>query len=57
MSHQDVVEAPGSWRYPPYSGTIAEGKLWGRGALDVKGNLYSRRHGSCAMCALLLGAL
>ena len=57
MSHQDVVEAPGSWRYPPYSGTIAEGKLWGRGALDVKGNLYSRRHGSCATCALLLGAL
>ena len=40
MSHQDVVEAPGEWRYPPYSGAIAEGKLWGRGALDVKGNLY-----------------
>lgn len=40
MSHQDVVEAPGDWRYPPYSGTIAEGKLWGRGALDIKSNLY-----------------
>ncbi len=40
MSHQDVVEAPGDWRYPPFSGTIAQGRLWGRGALDVKGNLY-----------------
>jgi len=40
MSHQDVVEAPGAWKYPPFSGTIAEGKLWGRGALDVKGNLF-----------------
>lgn len=41
MSHQDVVEAPGPWKYPPFSGTIAEGKLWGRGTLDVKGNLFS----------------
>lgn len=41
MSHQDVVDAPGAWRYPPFSGTIAGGKLWGRGALDVKGNLYA----------------
>lgn len=40
MSHQDVVEAPGVWRYPPFSGTIAEGKLWGRGSLDIKGNLH-----------------
>lgn len=40
MSHQDVVEALGQWKYPPFSGTIAEGKLWGRGALDVKGNLF-----------------
>lgn len=41
MSHQDVVEAPGQWKYPPFSGTIAEGKLWGRGAYDIKGNLHS----------------
>lgn len=40
MSHQDVVEAPGNWKYPPFSGTIADGKLWGRGAVDVKGNLF-----------------
>lgn len=41
MSHQDVVEAPGNWTYPPFSGTIAGGRLWGRGTLDVKGNLFS----------------
>ncbi|MBR5134252.1 MAG: M20/M25/M40 family metallo-hydrolase [Clostridia bacterium] len=41
MNHQDVVEAPGEWRYPPFSGTIADGKLWGRGTLDTKGGLFA----------------
>ena len=36
MSHQDVVPAEGEWRYPPFSGEIAEGKVWGRGASDTK---------------------
>lgn len=36
MSHQDVVPAEGEWKYPPFSGTIAEGKVWGRGAADTK---------------------
>ena len=36
MSHQDVVPAEGDWRYPPFSGTIADGKVWGRGASDTK---------------------
>lgn len=39
MNHQDVVEASGGWRFPLFSGTIAEGKVWGRGALDTKGGL------------------
>jgi carboxypeptidase PM20D1 len=39
MSHHDVVPAPGKWRYPPFSGTIAEGAVWGRGAVDTKGSL------------------
>lgn len=25
------------WIYPPYSRTIAKGKVWGRGTLDNKG--------------------
>ncbi len=41
MNHQDVVEASGSWKYPPFSGTIAEGRIWGRGTLDAKGGLWA----------------
>ena len=36
MSHQDVVPAEGEWIHPPFSGDIAEGKVWGRGASDTK---------------------
>lgn len=37
--HLDVVPAGniGQWRYPPFSGEIAEGFVWGRGSLDMKG--------------------
>ncbi len=41
MNHMDVVEAPGTWKYPPFSGEIADGKLWGRGTLDNKGGLWA----------------
>lgn len=41
MNHHDVVEASGEWKYPPFSGKIAEGKVWGRGTLDTKGGLFS----------------
>lgn len=37
--HMDVVDAgdPARWKHPPYSGEIAEGRIWGRGASDTKG--------------------
>lgn len=41
MSHMDVVSASGEWKYEPFSGTIAEGRVWGRGAVDTKGNLWA----------------
>ena len=41
MNHHDVVEATGNWKYPPFSGTVAEGKIWGRGTLDTKGGLWA----------------
>ena len=41
MNHQDVVEAGGEWKYPPFSGAIAEGKIWGRGTLDTKAGLWA----------------
>ncbi|MGI5888480.1 MAG: M20/M25/M40 family metallo-hydrolase [Oscillospiraceae bacterium] len=40
MSHQDVVPAtPEGWKHPPFSGDIADGKVWGRGSGDTKCSL------------------
>lgn len=36
MSHQDVVPAEGEWQHAPFSGDIADGKVWGRGSADTK---------------------
>ncbi|HEY9121991.1 MAG TPA: M20 family peptidase [Brevefilum sp.] len=40
ISHLDVVPADeseeGGWKYPPFSGEIAEDCVWGRGTLDIK---------------------
>ncbi len=41
ISHQDVVEAnSGDWTYPPFSGTIADGRVYGRGAGDIKCGIF-----------------
>jgi carboxypeptidase PM20D1 len=43
LGHQDVVPVePGTeaqWTHAPFSGTIADGFVWGRGSLDDKGPL------------------
>ncbi|MDX5331079.1 MAG: M20 family peptidase [Caulobacteraceae bacterium] len=41
MAHQDVVPADAAegWTHPPFEGVIAEGAVWGRGAVDDKGSL------------------
>jgi acetylornithine deacetylase/succinyl-diaminopimelate desuccinylase-like protein len=37
MSHTDVVPTePEYWSRPPFSGDIADGYVWGRGAVDMK---------------------
>ncbi|MEB2343879.1 MAG: M20 family peptidase [Deltaproteobacteria bacterium] len=43
LAHQDVVPAgnPERWTHPPFSGAIAEGQVWGRGAIDDKGALVT----------------
>ena len=40
-SHLDTVPAgdPEQWEYPPFSGAIANGRIYGRGATDSKGRL------------------
>ena len=41
MGHQDVVPASDEgWSVPAYSGTVKDGCLYGRGALDCKGTMY-----------------
>ena len=43
LAHMDVVPVEpgteGAWTYPPFEGRIAEGYVWGRGALDDKSAL------------------
>ena len=47
--HTDVVP-PGdekAWTHPPFSGAVADGELFGRGAVDMKGGI------ACAVAAVL----
>src|ERR1700682_2845375 len=37
QGHVDVVAARGDWRHAPFAGELADGYVWGRGALDMKG--------------------
>ncbi|MEW1952452.1 M20/M25/M40 family metallo-hydrolase [Terrabacter sp. NPDC080008] len=43
MAHLDVVpvDDPAAWTHPPFAGELADGFVWGRGALDCKGSLVA----------------
>ncbi len=45
LGHYDVVPVTENseqfWDYPPFSGEVAEGFVWGRGSLDDKGGIMS----------------
>ena len=47
--HTDVVPAGDekAWKHPPFSGEVADGELFGRGAVDMKGGI------ACALAAVL----
>ena len=50
MSHLDVVpvEEEDKWRFPPFSATVADGRIFGRGASDCKALL------TCQLVAMRL---
>jgi acetylornithine deacetylase/succinyl-diaminopimelate desuccinylase-like protein len=39
QGHVDVVAARGQWQHAPFDGELADGYVWGRGALDMKGGV------------------
>lgn len=41
IGHLDVVPEGDGWTYPPFSGVIADDKIYGRGAIDDKGPVIS----------------
>ena len=46
LAHQDVVPAPAEgWEVPPFSGTIKDGYVYGRGAQDMKGQMIALLEG------------
>ncbi len=38
-SHTDVVEVGSGWTFDPFGGQLSDGKIYGRGACDMKGGL------------------
>ncbi len=41
IGHLDVVPEGEDWKYPPFSATLADNKIYGRGAIDDKGPVIS----------------
>jgi acetylornithine deacetylase/succinyl-diaminopimelate desuccinylase-like protein len=50
LGHVDTVLADASeWRHDPWSGEVAEGFLWGRGALDMKSQVAAEAVAAAAL--------
>ena len=48
--HVDTVPvADGEWKYGPHSGVIEDGKLYGRGAYDMKGGVAAMMMAACLL--------
>ncbi|MFX5522294.1 M20/M25/M40 family metallo-hydrolase, partial [Acinetobacter baumannii] len=49
-----VPVTPGTeddWKHPPFAGVIADGAVWGRGAIDDKGSLITLFEGAEALAS------
>jgi succinyl-diaminopimelate desuccinylase len=65
--HTDVVTEgdPCAWSHPPFGGDVDDGRIWGRGAADMKGGLAAamiaaaaiKRSGAALGGRLVVGAL
>jgi acetylornithine deacetylase/succinyl-diaminopimelate desuccinylase-like protein len=52
LGHVDTVLADASeWRYDPWSGELADGFLWGRGAIDMKSQVAAEAVAAMALAA------
>ena len=50
LGHTDTVLAdPDDWSHDPWSGDLADGCVWGRGALDMKGQVAAEVAGATAL--------
>jgi acetylornithine deacetylase/succinyl-diaminopimelate desuccinylase-like protein len=50
LGHVDTVLAyPAEWRHDPWSGDVADGYLWGRGALDMKSQVAAEAVAGAAL--------
>jgi succinyl-diaminopimelate desuccinylase len=57
LAHVDVVPEGDGWTHPPFGGEIADGKVYGRGAIDDKGPAMAGLFGMLAVkeCGVPLG--
>lgn|SRR5690606_12100234 len=49
LDHVDVGDQR-LWPYPPFEGVVRDGRVWGRGAVDIKGPLAAQVHGLARVC-------
>ncbi|HEX8068280.1 MAG TPA: M20/M25/M40 family metallo-hydrolase [Thermoleophilaceae bacterium] len=50
LGHADTVLAdPSDWSVDPWSGELRDGQVWGRGAVDMKGQVAAEVAAACAL--------
>ena len=49
-SHMDTVDVlyESEWKYPPFSAAVADGRIWGRGSVDMKSSLAASVYAAAA---------